>query len=138
MLIRRTFLGAAFVAALAPAAGAQPAPAILGTYADIAAAMYGDALAGARRLREAVGALVATIRPRRRWPPPARPGSPPACPTSRPRPSASATRSSTTWEGRVNAWPLDEGLIDYVDAAATATPTTRTRCYTANVIANPR
>ena len=21
------------------------------------------------------------------------------------------------WEGRVNAWPLDEGLIDYVDAA---------------------
>ena len=20
------------------------------------------------------------------------------------------------WEGRVNAWPLDEGLIDYVDA----------------------
>ena len=20
------------------------------------------------------------------------------------------------WEGRVNAWPLDEGLIDYVDS----------------------
>ncbi|MEL6100891.1 MAG: imelysin family protein, partial [Pseudomonadota bacterium] len=21
------------------------------------------------------------------------------------------------WEGKVNAWPLDEGLIDYVDAS---------------------
>ena len=30
------------------------------------------------------------------------------------------------WEGKVNAWPLDEGLIDYVDAPPTATAPTRT------------
>ena len=30
------------------------------------------------------------------------------------------------WEGRVNAWPLDEGLIDYVDAGY-GTESTRTR-----------
>ncbi|WP_248797198.1 imelysin family protein [Pseudomonas sp. MWU13-2105] len=38
------------------------------------------------------------------------------------------------WEGQVNAWPLDEGLIDYVDAAyehALGNP-----AATANIIAN--
>jgi len=40
------------------------------------------------------------------------------------------------WEGRVNAWPLDEGLIDYVDAGYAGSdenPHARV-----NVIANPR
>ena len=40
------------------------------------------------------------------------------------------------WEGRVNAWPLDEGLIDYVDAAY-GTESDENTLYTANVIANP-
>ena len=40
------------------------------------------------------------------------------------------------WEGRVNAWPLDEGLIDYVDAAY-GTESDENGLYTANVIANP-
>ncbi len=41
------------------------------------------------------------------------------------------------WEGRVNAWPLDEGLIDYVDASY-GTESDENGLYTANVIANPK
>jgi len=40
------------------------------------------------------------------------------------------------WEGQVNAWPLDEGLIDYVDASyehALGNP-----AATANIIASPQ
>ncbi|MEO0636125.1 MAG: imelysin family protein [Pseudomonadota bacterium] len=39
------------------------------------------------------------------------------------------------WEGRVNAWPLDEGLIDYVDASY-GTESDENGLYTANVVAN--
>ena len=39
------------------------------------------------------------------------------------------------WEGRVNAWPLDEGLIDYVDASYGG-ESDQNHLYTANVIAN--
>lgn len=41
------------------------------------------------------------------------------------------------WEGKVNAWPLDEGLIDYVDASY-GTESDSNAFYTANVIANPK
>ena len=40
------------------------------------------------------------------------------------------------WEGRVNAWPLDEGLIDYVDADYYGSESDENALYTANVIAN--
>lgn len=39
------------------------------------------------------------------------------------------------WEGKVNAWPLDEGLIDYVDASY-GTESDENTLYTANVISN--
>jgi putative iron-regulated protein len=39
------------------------------------------------------------------------------------------------WEGKVNAWPLDEGLIDYV-AEAYGTESPENELYVANVIAN--
>jgi putative iron-regulated protein len=39
------------------------------------------------------------------------------------------------WEGKVNAWPLDEGLIDYVDASYGA-DSDENPYYAANVIAN--
>lgn len=39
------------------------------------------------------------------------------------------------WEGRVNAWPLDEGLIDYVDNSY-GTESDENGLYAANVIAN--
>lgn len=41
------------------------------------------------------------------------------------------------WEGRVNAWPLDEGLIDYVDEGY-GTESDENNLYTANVIANTK
>lgn len=40
------------------------------------------------------------------------------------------------WEGRVNSWPLDEGLIDYV-AAGYGVENDNNQFYTLNVIANP-
>jgi len=39
------------------------------------------------------------------------------------------------WEGKVNAWPLDEGLIDYVDGSYGKQSDENT-LYTVNVIAN--
>ena len=41
------------------------------------------------------------------------------------------------WEGKVNAWPLDEGLIDYVDQSY-GTESDENEQYTLNVIANPK
>ena len=40
-------------------------------------------------------------------------------------------------EGKVNAWPLDEGLIDYV-AASYGDSSDENPCYTSNVIANKK
>ena len=40
------------------------------------------------------------------------------------------------WEGKVNAWPLDEGLIDYV-AASYGTESEENPAYRVNVIASP-
>lgn len=39
------------------------------------------------------------------------------------------------WEGKVNAWPLDEGLIDYVDQSY-GSESEENPVYSANVIAN--
>jgi hypothetical protein len=41
------------------------------------------------------------------------------------------------WEGKVNAWPLDEGLIDYVSASY-GTESDKNPYYSANIIANPK
>lgn len=40
------------------------------------------------------------------------------------------------WEGNVNAWPLDEGLIDYVDVKSYGTSSDENPLYTANIIAS--
>jgi putative iron-regulated protein len=40
------------------------------------------------------------------------------------------------WEGRVNAWPLDEGLIDYTDKGSYGETSDENPLYAANVIAN--
>ncbi|MEO1019530.1 MAG: imelysin family protein [Pseudomonadota bacterium] len=41
------------------------------------------------------------------------------------------------WEGKVNAWPLDEGLIDYVATDFYGEESDENIFYTANIIANP-
>ena len=109
---------------------------VVKTYADIGQAMYEDALARARVLQKAVRALVdapseATLQAAREaW-----------LSAREPYMQTEVFRFGNSvvdeWEGKVNAWPLDEGLIDYVEGS-TATSRTRTRYYTANVIANKR
>jgi len=42
------------------------------------------------------------------------------------------------WEGKVNAWPLDEGLIDYVDGGNYGEESDENPFYTANLVANEK
>jgi putative iron-regulated protein len=141
-MIRRTILNASLglLAASAafivtPASAAEPA-AVVTHYADLAHAKFEDALKTAKALDAAVDALIA-------------------------KPSAETLAAARTawiaarvpyqqtevyrfgnpivdeWEGKVNAWPLDEGLIDYVDPAY-GTESDSNAYFTANVIANPK
>jgi putative iron-regulated protein len=102
--------------ALAPAALAADRTAVVATYADIAQAGYEDSLTLARDLQVAVDALIAVPSPealdaaRAAW----RKARDPYMQTEVFR---FGNPIVDDWEGRVNAWPLDEGLIDYVDAA---------------------
>ena len=122
--------------ALAMPARAETDPkAVLTTYADIAEAKYEDSLDTAKALDAAVEALIA---------------EPSEATLAAARDAWKAARIPyqqtevyrfgnpivDDWEGRVNAWPLDEGLIDYVDAGY-GTESDENTLYTANVIANP-
>lgn len=108
---------------------------VLDNYADIAEAIYGDSLIAAQRLQSAVDALIA-------------------------QPSADTLQAAKSawlaarvpyqqsevyrfgnaivddWEGKVNAWPLDEGLIDYVDVTYGG-PTDENALAALNVVASP-
>ena len=127
-------LGAAALAAAGPGVAADRA-AVVATYADIAAAGYADSLSTAERLGAAVDALIAEP-------------SAEALQAARaawlaarvPYQQTEAFRFGNAivdeWEGKVNAWPLDEGLIDYVDPSYGGA--TDENPYAAlNVIANP-
>ncbi|MGR3824838.1 MAG: imelysin family protein [Salipiger marinus] len=121
--------------AATPALAATDRAAVIDTYADIAQAGYEDSLITARALQEAVAALVA---------------DPSEATLAAARTAWLAARDPyqqtevyrfgnpivDDWEGKVNAWPLDEGLIDYVDASY-AGPTDENELAAANVIANP-
>lgn len=123
--------------ALSAPALAQEAPepaAVLRTYSDIALATYEDALTGAVALREAASALIVNPsaetmgKAREAW--------------IAARPAYQQTEAFRfgnpvvdDWEGRVNAWPLDEGLIDYVDPSY-GTDSDANSLYTADVIAH--
>lgn len=131
-------LALALTLSVAPMAlAAAPADTdVLSTYADIALAGYEDSLTQAKALEAAVDALIAN------------PGegtlqaAKDAWKASRiPYQQTEAFRFGNPivdeWEGRVNAWPLDEGLIDYVDASY-GSESDSNALYVANVIANPR
>ncbi|MEO3475759.1 imelysin family protein [Roseomonas sp. CAU 1739] len=138
MSTRRALLALAMASVAAPAAHAQALPAkraILATYADIAAAMYADALAGARALQQAVARLVEApseqtlAAARRAW-----------IAARVPYQQTEAYRFGNpivdAWEGRVNGWPLDEGLIDYVDTERYGDTSDENPLFTANIIAS--
>ncbi len=115
-------------------ADATPA-AVLETYADIALAGYTDSLTTAKALQEAVDALAAEPTAERleaardAW----RAARVPYMQTEVYR---FGNAIVDDWEGKVNAWPLDEGLIDYVDASTYGTESDENAFYAANVIAN--
>jgi putative iron-regulated protein len=117
-----------------PASAAPAAKDVLKNYADIAQAGYGDALDAANTLKLAVDAFLAeptenNLRAARgAW-----------IAARIPYMQTEAYRFGNAivddWEGRVNAWPLDEGLIDYV-AEAYGAESAENELYAANVIAN--
>ncbi|MBP0618131.1 imelysin family protein [Jiella mangrovi] len=138
ILARSATFAIAAAAALAAGQTARAetpsAETVLKNYADIALAGYSDALTKAKALNEATDALIAnpseeTLKAARQaW--------------RDSRPSYQQTEAFRfgnpivdDWEGRVNAWPLDEGLIDYVDQSY-GSESDQNSLYTANVIAN--
>ncbi len=95
-----------------PALAADPS-AVVATYADIAAAAYGDSLTTAQALQTAVAALIATpsnatlTAARSAW-------LAARVPYQQTEVFRFGNPIVDDWEGKVNSWPLDEGLIDYV------------------------
>lgn len=126
----------ATTALIAAPAFADDRLAVLETYADIAEAGYADSLATAQALQAAVAALVAAPSVE------ALAAAKTAWLAARvPYQQTEAFRFGNPivdeWEGRVNAWPLDEGLIDYVDMTSAAVNEENDFALL-NVIANPR
>ncbi|HEX5934193.1 MAG TPA: imelysin family protein, partial [Pseudorhizobium sp.] len=121
-MIRKTILGASLALlaasaafAITPAAAAEPA-AVVEHYAALAHAKYEDSLTTAKALDAAIDALIGkpgeeTLKAAREaW-----------IAARGPYQQTEVYRFGNPivdeWEGKVNAWPLDEGLIDYVDSA---------------------
>ena len=117
-----------------PAKAETDAKAVLSTYSDIALAKYEDSLVTAQALDKAVDALIAKpsaetlAAAREAW-------KASRIPYQQTEVYRFGNAIVDDWEGRVNAWPLDEGLIDYV-AKSYGTESDTNALYTANVIAN--
>ncbi|BDW89736.1 imelysin family protein [Thalassospira tepidiphila] len=137
MKIAKILGTAALVTTLGAQAYAAPAAKdVLTTYADIAHAGYEDSLITAKELQAAIDELVA---------------NPSASTFDAAKSAWLASRAPyqqtevyrfgnaivDDWEGKVNAWPLDEGLIDYVETGLYGEESEENPAYTANVIANP-
>ena len=117
-----------------PSKPAEPAD-ILTTYSEIAEAGYTDSVTLAKVLRTKIHALLANPTEanlqaaREAW-------IASRVPYQQTEVYRFGNEIVDDWEGRVNAWPLDEGLIDYVDTASYGEESDENLFYTANVIAN--
>ncbi len=117
-----------------PAKAETDPKAVIKTYSDIALAKYEDSLTTAKALDAAVDALIA--KPSQETLDAARTAWKAArVPYQQSEVYRFGNPVVDAWEGRVNAWPLDEGLIDYVDKSY-GTESDQNALYTANVIAN--
>ena len=106
---------------------------VLTNYTNIVEAVYADSLATAQTLKSTIDAFLAkpadgTLKAARQaW-----------VEARVPYMQTEAFRFGNTivddWEGKVNSWPLDEGLIDYVDEGY-GTQSDKNELFTANVIA---
>ncbi|MGO1119050.1 imelysin family protein [Rhodovibrionaceae bacterium A322] len=109
--------------------------AVLNTYADIAEAKFEDSLTTAKALQASIESFLAQptednlAAARAAW-----------LVARAPYQQTEVYRFGNAivddWEGKVNAWPLDEGLIDYVDPGAYGEESDENAFYTANVVAN--
>jgi putative iron-regulated protein len=130
----KPILAAAFCTLALPAFAVTP-EAVVTTYADIAAAKYDDSLTTAKALQAAVNALVAaptdvTLQTAKDAWLAAR------VPYQQTEVYRFGNPIVDDWEGRVNAWPLDEGLIDYVDTSDGG-PTEDNPLATLNIVSTP-
>lgn len=142
-MTRKTLLGAAMALFAAstvftsiPARAETTPAAVLKHYAELAQAKYEDSLTTAQALDKAIDALIAkpsdaTLKAAKAAWIAAR------VPYQQSEVYRFGNPIVDEWEGKVNAWPLDEGLIDYVDASY-GTESDENALYTANVIANPK
>jgi len=111
------------------------ADAVVVHYADIAEAIYGDSLSTAKTLRTAINTFLANPTEanlqsaRTSW-----------IAARVPYQQSEVYRFGNSivddWEGKVNAWPLDEGLIDYVSTSSYGTESDLNPLYSANVISS--
>ncbi len=132
----RSFLSStALLVALALPAFAVEKDQVLDTYSDIAEAKYADSLITAQSLQVAVTALAANPSAealqvaREAW-------LKARVPYQQTEVYRFGNAIVDDWEGKVNAWPLDEGLIDYVDASYGG-PSDENAFAALNVVANP-
>lgn len=140
MHIGKALSAIAVVAAglMGSAASAAVAPeAVLKSYANVAEAGYADSRITAERLLSAVRNLVAEPTDanlkaaRQAW-------LAARVPYMQTEGFRFGNAIVDDWEGKVNAWPLDEGLIDYVDRSSYGDSSDENPWYNANVIANPK
>ncbi|HBA36104.1 MAG TPA: peptidase [Gammaproteobacteria bacterium] len=110
--------------------------AVLTHYADLAHAMYQDSLITAQALLKAVKQLAAQPteanlnHAKTAW-------KAARVPYQQTEAYRFGNAIVDDWEGKVNAWPLDEGLIDYVEGNY-GTESDENPYYTANIIANKK
>jgi putative iron-regulated protein len=140
-LLNRWFPKSCFVAATVFAGVLSLAPQlataasrgdVIKTYGDIAEAGYADSLAAAKVLQAAINDLLKspsddTLKAARKaW-------LASRVPYQQTEVFRFGNKIVDDWEGKVNAWPLDEGLIDYV-AEAYGSDNPENELYAANVI----
>lgn len=110
--------------------------AVVETYIDIAAATYSDSLFTAKELQLAINRFLenptdeSLLAAKDAW-------TQARAPYQQTEVYRFGNEVVDSWEGKVNAWPLDEGLIDYV-ATSYGTESDENGYYTANIIAQPK
>ncbi|NTF06274.1 peptidase [Agrobacterium rubi] len=133
---RLALLAASVALTALPVRAATDPAAVVKHYAEMGHAKYQDALTTAETLDKAIDALIATPSDatlkaaREAW-------IKARVPYQQTEVYRFGNPIVDEWEGKVNAWPLDEGLIDYVDGSY-GTESDENELYTANIIANKK
>ncbi|MEP3299427.1 MAG: imelysin family protein [Pseudoruegeria sp.] len=134
--MKKTLFLTTSICLAAPSVWATEHTDVLNNYADIAQAGYEDSHTTAERLSAAVSALVETPSAenlqaaRAAW-------LAARVPYQQTEVFRFGNAIVDDWEGKVNAWPLDEGLIDYVDASYGG-PSDENEFAVLNVVATPQ